>query len=96
MGILGNLDKNKIEEKITEVESNMNYFNSVFEKVVEINNADDKKEVITTKNKYEAKTIIKGAYADDDRVNQHLLSHKSRGFCQRQHQRPSSTTERSG
>ena len=33
--IINSLDKNKIDEKITEVEDNMSYFNSVFEKVVD-------------------------------------------------------------
>lgn len=33
--IINSLDKNKIDEKIAEVEDNMAYFNSVFEKVVD-------------------------------------------------------------
>ena len=33
--IINSLDKNKINEKIAEVEDNMTYFNSVFEKVVD-------------------------------------------------------------
>lgn len=33
--IINSLDKNKIDEKIAEVEDNMTYFNSVFEKVVD-------------------------------------------------------------
>ena len=33
--IINSLDKNRIDEKIAEVEDNMSYFNSVFEKVVD-------------------------------------------------------------
>lgn len=33
--IINSLDKNKIDEKVAEVEDNMAYFNSVFEKVVD-------------------------------------------------------------
>lgn len=33
--IINSLDKNKIDEKVAEVEDNMTYFNSVFEKVVD-------------------------------------------------------------
>lgn len=56
----------------------------IFEKVVGINNNDDKKEVITTKNKYEAKAIILATGLENRKLgleNENDLVGKGISYC---------------